>query len=567
MSQQRHKTGRRSAGLFGARALGVLRACRVLGVLGVLLGSGFTPIASAQAQGITISYPQEGQAVRGRVKVLFEGIPEGGYGSIYVDLKPGVSRLDAFRGAVNNNSFEINTLPLSDGRHTVTVIGFNASGRRVGQAEVGFNVANSQVDVAAEQVRLRNWTNADRIDPDVQRYRVFAESNATISGGMAAGGMGGGGGAPPGMSGPPGMGGAGGGGGYIAAPLDWQVDMLIRRIVRDVQMVDGSANIKLNVKEAFHRQREGTGGAGAMGGMGGPPTASSSKGPASAVPTKGPWDKWVPAPETGQYFVKMIMPTGQEINATRKAPTIALGDLSPLFPEPSVQPGSRWETEMTLVAELSKREAINVRGPMLFTNFENLQTQAGVERRTARLESEFDLPENVAMRIAKSLQAAGGSGGAGGMGGMGGPPSGPPAGVGGEAGGAAATAEISVARTHVRRIVWFDIAGRRVLRSEDYVDTYYEEEQPAQAMGAAGSSFGPPPGFGGAPFGAGGPGGAGMAPTAPAEPTKVNYNLRVVKYLDDTIPPPTDQYNAGAGTAHARDSVQDPSISRVTGRR
>jgi hypothetical protein len=42
-----------------------------------------------------------------------------------------------------------------------------------------------------------------------------------------------------------------------------------------------------------------------------------------------------------------------------------------------VQPGSRWETEMTLVAELSKREAINVRGPMLFTNFENLQTQAG----------------------------------------------------------------------------------------------------------------------------------------------------------------------------------------------
>jgi hypothetical protein len=212
---------------------------------------------------------------------------------------------------------------------------------------------------------------------------------------------------------------------------------------------------------------------------------------------------------------------------------------------------------------------------MLFTNFENLQTQAGVERRTARLESEFDLPENVSMRIAKSLQAAGGSGGAcsrwngratirraSGMG------------AGGEAGAAAATAEISVARTHVRRIVWFDIAGRRVLRSEDYVDTYYEEEQPAQAMGGMGgppAGFGgpppgfggPPPGFGGAPFG-GGPGAAAMAP---AEPTKVNYNLRVVKYLDDTIPPPTDQFTAGAGTAHARDSVQDPSISRVTGRR
>jgi hypothetical protein len=261
----------------------------------------------------------------------------------------------------------------------------------------------------------------------------------------------------------------------------------------------------LNVKEAFHRQREGTG-AGGMG-MGGPPSGGSKPGAsASAVPTKGPWDKWVPAPETGQYFVKMIMPTGQEINATRKAPTIALGDLSPLFPEPAVQPGSRWETEMTLVAELSKREAINVRGPMLFTNFENLQTQAGVERRCARLESEFDLPENVSMRIAKSLQAAGGSGG---MGGAGGAPSGPPAGMGagGEAG-AAASAEISVARTHVRRIVWFDIAGRRVLRSEDYVDTYYEEEQPAMAAGGMGGppSFGPPPGFGGgSPFGPGGP--------------------------------------------------------------
>jgi hypothetical protein len=58
-----------------------------------------------------------------------------------------------------------------------------------------------------------------------------------------------------------------------------------------------------------------------------------------------------------------------------------------------------------------------------------------------------------------------------------------------------------------------------------------------------------------------------MVPMRSAEPTKVNYNLRVVKYLDDTIPPPTDQFTAGAGTAHARDSVQDPSISRVTGRR
>jgi hypothetical protein len=231
-------------------------------VLGALLCSGFALMAPAQAQGITISYPQEGQAVRGRVKVLFEGIPDGGYGSVYVDLKPGGSRIDAFRGAVNSNSFEINTLPLSDGRHTVTVIGFNGSGRRVGQAEVGFNVANSQVDVAAEQVRLLNWTNADRIDPDVQRYRVFAESNATISGGAAAGGMGGGGRSPP---------------EWVAlryacgrcrlhrCSADWQVDLLIRACARCGNGRRLSQH-QANVKEAFHRQRRGTGGCG----MGGP---------------------------------------------------------------------------------------------------------------------------------------------------------------------------------------------------------------------------------------------------------------------------------------------------------
>jgi hypothetical protein len=124
MSQQRHETGPRGVRFMKSRAAGASRACRVLGVLGALLVSGFSLAGPSQAQGLTISYPQEGQPVRGRVKVLFEGIPEGGYGSVYVDLKPGGSRLDAFRGAVNTNSFEINTLPLSDGRHTVTVIGF-----------------------------------------------------------------------------------------------------------------------------------------------------------------------------------------------------------------------------------------------------------------------------------------------------------------------------------------------------------------------------------------------------------------------------------------------------------
>lgn len=404
----------------------------------------------------------------------------------------------------------------------------------------------------------------------------------------AGGGSSGGGGMSMGGEGGPG-GGAGGGG--SSAPLDWQVDLLIRRIVRDVGMIDGAANIKLNVKEAFQRQRgaaesaEGGAGAAAGGAAGGGSSAA-----------KDPWGKWMPGPEVGQYFVKMVLPTGQEINATRKPLTLALGDLQPRFPDEPVQPGATWETEMTIVAELSKREPITVRVPMGFTSFESYQTPAGVERRCARLETgRFQLPENIAMKIAKILQESQGGGGAGGAGGGEGPAMGGGGrggmmgggGMGGPGGAGGGTAEIAVARTTVSRVVWFDIAGRQVLRSEDVIDTYYEEEAAAATggpgeegggammggrgammggrgamMGGMGGSSGRPGGMAGM-MGGGGMGGAGGAP---AQPTKVTYNLRVTKYLDDTTPPPTDQFNAGVGTAHARDSVQDPPLSRVTGR-
>jgi hypothetical protein len=555
-----------------ARSSGaVWRSLRVLGwslALGgaAFVGGAIVPQTPAIAQGsVNITFPQSGQAVRGAFKLLFEGIPDGGYAMIYLDLARS-NKIDAFKSAVTGNSYEINTFPLTDGQHTVTVVGFNANGRRIGQAEVTFNVANTEVDTSAERVRLTNWTLGDRLASQTTRFKVFAESSADITGGTA-GGMGGG--APGGFGGgaPGGMGGPGGGGGgvqSIPAPLDWQVDLLIRREVRDVRMVDGSANIKLNVKEAFHRQREN---ATAQGGMGGPGSPAPKKSSATALPGKAPWADWVPAPETGQYFVKMVTASGKEINGTRKAPTIPLGDLTPSFPDTPVQPGMSWESEMVLVTELSQREPIVVRGGMYFTAFENLQTPDGKLRRCARLESQFDLPESIAMRIAKTLQKSGGSGGQGGA--PGGAPGGFP-GAGGP-GGAGATGaegpEIAVARTNVRRIVWFDIAGRQVMRAEDYVNTYYEEEQ-QQQMGAGSPGgapgFGGPPGFpGGFP---GGPGGPGGAPAAPAEPTKVNYRLKVLKYLDDTLPSPTNTYNAGAGTAHSRDNVQDPPLSRVTGR-
>jgi hypothetical protein len=139
-------------------------------------------------------------------------------------------------------------------------------------------------------------------------------------------------------------------------------------------------------------------------------------------------------------------------------------------------------------------------------------------------------------------------------------------GAGAQAGagvGAAASAEISVARTHVRRIVWFDIAGRRVLRSEDYVDTYYEEEQAAQAMGGMGGapSMGPPPGFGpsggfGGPFGAGGPGGPGGDGDGASRTHQSQLQLARSEVSRRHCSSSTDQFTAGAGTAHARDSVR-----------
>jgi hypothetical protein len=249
----------------------------------------------------------------------------------------------------------------------------------------------------------------------------------------------------------------------------------------------------------------------------------------------------------------MIQPTGLEINATRKSPSIALGDLLPTFPQGEVRPGSTWETTMTFVADLSTRGPLTVRNaPMTFTSFEDVPTPGGRTVACAKLETRFRLPDEQAMELAKKLAAkTGGAGGA--PGGSSGPGGGMMAGPGGGET-EEAEIEISLARTSVSRVLWFDINKRQVLRSEDIVDTYFEQE--AAAAGEMGGMGGPPPGMGGPP-------GASGAPAAPAEPTKVSYNLRVTTWLDDTIPPPTDKFNGGLGTAHSRDSVQDATIDRV----
>jgi len=395
---------------------------------------------------------------------------------------------------------------------------------------------------------------------------------------------------------PQGAGGGGGGGGaggeadWTPAPLDWQVSALARRVLRDVGMIDGSANIRTVIQQAFQRQRlseAGDAGSG-EGGAGGSSGAKKSK--LKGV-GKAPWNQtdagvplWDPAPETGQYFVKMVQPSGAEINATRKEPTIALADLLPLFPVQEVRPGSGWDTRMVIVAELSSvpRQSFKLENARIrFTNFENVMTPAGHSRRAAKLESYYQLPDNVAKRVAAILSINGGGGSGGGAAGGGGGSEGG-SGGGAAAGGATdaeaqeeaiqeAMAEILVARTRGSRLVWFDIDRRLVLRSEDVIDTYYELEG-AAAGGATGSSAAlmspaltirssaqmgmgrsgmPGPGMPGmmGPGAGGAPGGDAAA--APAEPTIVRYNLRIVTQYDDRVPAPSDAYTAGAMTPNS----------------
>jgi hypothetical protein len=536
-----------------------------------LFGSVLAPVAAlvvaapAWAQEPRITFPTEGQDVRGEITITFEGVPEGGYAMVYLDpdTPEGRAPLTATsEGRYSLNTFldAINRVRLGEGPHKLRIVAVNAQGRRSGQAEVNFNIANTKVDITQEGVRLVHWTPQDRIINEVKRYRIFAESNATVEepstgGGGDAGGFGGSSG-----GGYSAAGASGGGAGVSSdngASLDFNLSALVRRVVRDVNMIDGSANIRAVVDRAFQRSRASETGDGSSSGSGG----GQGGGAAAAAPgQKPPFGPWKPAVETGQYYVKMIQPTGSEINATRKAPTIALGDLLPTFPQGEVRPGSTWETTMTMIGELAERSPINIRNaPMTFTAFEVMATPAGMQRRAAKLETRFQLPQPQALELAKKLESKRGSsqGGGGGEGSSeggslgGSSRGGYPSGLGG-AGGGMAEPEIKNARSRVSRVLWFDIAKRQVLRSEDVVDTYYEVENAQAGVGGAGGS------------GSGYPGGAGGQSQAPAEPTKVSYNQRITTWLDDTVPPPTDQFTAGAGTAHSRDRVQDPDIARVT---
>ena len=276
------------------------------------------------------------------------------------------------------------------------------------------------------------------------------------------------------------------------------------------------------------------------------------------MPVKAPWNQdakgaplWNRASETGKYFVKMIEQNGTEINATRKASTIAIADLLPTFPDSAVRPGSTWETNMTILGDLSSRKGVNVTAPITFTAYDTILTPGGSSRRCAKLESRFRLPENLAKQIAANLGNKVGTGGAAGGGGG----AAPAPGGGGDAGGADTSLlpeDIQVARTDVARVLWFDMDKNQVVRSEDTIKSYFEI--PPAATDAGG---------GGAPT-AGAGGGADGAAAEPAEPTKVNYNLKVTTWFDDRVPAPNVFYTGGLGTAHSKDSVTEPGIARIT---
>ena len=543
--------------------------------------------------GPRIIFPQQGQDVRGEIAARFEGIPAGGYAIIKVGRDAGSL---VFKSATAQSNFPLDTIADSstftgDGAYTLEVTALNAGGRIVGTSSVTFNVANSKVADASESVLLVHWTPADRLYDGVQRYRVLAESNADVQAPATSAGEGGGsgGGGRGGSSSGGEGGGAGGDTSYIPAPLDWQVSVLLRREVRDTNGFTGAANIATLVQEAWEHQRlseastGGGGEGGSSGGSGGrggsrggaaPSAGRKSAAAAAAPPVKSGWSPdWQQGPESAKFYVKAIQQTGNEINATRKGTTIAIADLLPTFLPVAVRPGSTWQSNQTILSDLSTRGAINIQGNITFTAYESIQTPAGVSRRCAKIESRFPLPDFVAKRIAADLGSkvgtatggASGGGGEGGSGGRGGSGSSGGRGSSGSSGGGDAAptltaADIQVAQFNMARVIWFDMDKHQVVRSEDNLHAYFEIPPTDNGSGGEGGSSSS---GGRSSSSSGGEGGAAAAPT---EPTKVNYSMNVTTWLDDRIPPPSLRHNGGAGTAHGRDNVTEPGLTRVTGR-
>jgi len=447
------------------------------------------PLA-ASAQDLQILFPQEGQQVRGTIKVQYTGIPEGGYAIIKLDGN--------FFTATSLNTLVLNTFPpiFIDGTHRLTIAAINEGGKKLSEKTVSFEVANTRVEVGGEQIPLRHYVNDMRKINYTDRYRTYGETNVEF-GPIDA---------PvifccnddPSYI-------------YQWAPLDVQFGAMMRRIVRDVNLYHdfkgegfSSANIATSVKEASQRQRIRT-----------PP-------PNFAPAVKEEWDSWAAAAEAGYFRSEMTLANGETVNAKRREPPIALVDFlstfphDPVAPDSTVSPGSTWATQMTFFKELVKRESLTTPpagvplpeepARMTFTGFENyvtphfekiIPTPREGNRRTAKLEAQFELPQDEAEALATTL-----------------------------VNNARAVNELnalvgpafSPISAIYSRVIWFDYERHRVLRSEDKVSINFSVSAPSDN-----------PLF---------------------TPGTVAYESSTVTWFDDSVPIPTDKWVRGGGGAH-----------------
>lgn len=338
----------------------VVKQAILFGALGLLFATG----AAMSQQRFSIEYPREGEQVRGLITVRLKRDIQQGYFFVKLDGN--------FHSIVSEDSFVLNTLDLPNGDHTIEVEFHDAEGNPVGTTRATFRVANGIVTAEGQRFLFRHWNYDDYAKRVVARYRQWIESNAvaTIKSKPVAGG-----------------------GGMVQPPdttaLDKQISLLIRQEIRDV-LVTGAANIRTIVQYAFERGREGV-----QSGMGGG---------ASTLPgVKPKWsEEWYEAREANKQQVRMIFPTGIEVNATansgpqegRRHAKIPTVDILPRFPaqptnerEPRpVAEGESWSSPMTFVVELVHRVALRANGTIQFTKFEDVKLREGETRRCAKLE-------------------------------------------------------------------------------------------------------------------------------------------------------------------------------------
>ncbi|PIX41630.1 MAG: hypothetical protein COZ56_11550 [Armatimonadetes bacterium CG_4_8_14_3_um_filter_58_9] len=548
-------------------------------MVAIVIGTVALSLPALGQRKVTIIEPQPGAAVKEELTVtVAKAHPGEGYVIYKVD--------GVFREASSEVQYTLDTKELTDGEHTVLVEDHDGTGAIVGTAEVKFTVANkiAAADATTSAVPLFHWDYQQFLDKEITTYVLWAQGIAASAKKKAPAPVGGAGGGEQGQQGPD------------VIVLDRQLSLKIRQIIRDVS-VDGTANVRTIVEGGHERWRHyeqaamdpeepptfagaggwcfSGGGAGKKEGAGGPagaaaPAAGAGGGEAMAMaePVK-VWDGegscelceehkesglppiWCPSAEVGRTYTKKIHKSGKEVNATRKydvwpyehGARFAMSELQPMFDDRPVRPGDQWQSAMTFVCELAERRGINATVPLKFLGFE---WQGG--RKTAKLQTEFDMPETQAKEVAMVCIDFVGAGqapetGAEGGGAGGGLPSGAFQGTNKKK----PPRFISPPRVHVKRVIYFDYARKKILRTEDNINSRFAFKPPKQAAGAMG---------GGMAQGGGMAGGGGGA-SQPAEPESWSYNVTIITQLDESPAEPTPIYNQRGISGRDYDHVKE----------